>query len=416
MKNIRYEKTKITGIRRDTSTGIYYANKKYGGGRVFGGSLETTDLKTAEKKLHLRLAQLAEEQPEPPSALATEAAELTLGQLVELYLTRLKGGGYGKVDSKTIEKQEGQLKKPIRLIWSKVPELVAAKKNNFNALRPRDVAYDDLIAWRKYFTTPKATDEDYDEDQAPGCGYSADYFNKTVSILRRLFKLAIELGSIREKSSPVERLKPEPDQREEYKLPTAEKFAEILAYNDQGCHNWSSRHTRDLIEAVSWTGLRRGEARALKVEYVDLKAGVIRLPAKICKGCLGKKRGRNIPILPDARALFERLVRDAAQDGSIFYFNKTNDAGKFWLRAACKRAGWTEKFTLHSVRHYFATRCIEAGIPIPTVADWLGHNDKGKLLLTVYHHICQEHSLEIAKSLTGWKIEKATNIVPLKVA
>jgi integrase len=46
----------------------------------------------------------------------------------------------------------------------------------------------------------------------------------------------------------------------------------------------------------------------------------------------------------------------------------------------------------HDLRHLFATRCIEAGKDIPTVASWLGHKDGGRTAMMVYGHLRQTHS------------------------
>jgi hypothetical protein len=48
----------------------------------------------------------------------------------------------------------------------------------------------------------------------------------------------------------------------------------------------------------------------------------------------------------------------------------------------------------------FATRCIEAGVDIPTVSRWLGHVDGGALAMKVYGHLRRSHSQESAKLVT----------------
>ena len=51
-----------------------------------------------------------------------------------------------------------------------------------------------------------------------------------------------------------------------------------------------------------------------------------------------------------------------------------------------------ERITHHDLRHLFATRCIEAGVDIPTVSRWLGHVDGGALAMKVYGHLRRTHS------------------------
>ena len=52
---------------------------------------------------------------------------------------------------------------------------------------------------------------------------------------------------------------------------------------------------------------------------------------------------------------------------------------------------WILKITHHDLRHLFATRCIESGVDIPTVARWLGHKDGGALAMKTYGHLRNEH-------------------------
>jgi integrase len=48
----------------------------------------------------------------------------------------------------------------------------------------------------------------------------------------------------------------------------------------------------------------------------------------------------------------------------------------------------------------FATRCIEAGVDIPTVSRWLGHQDGGALCMKTYGHLRDEHSQREALKVT----------------
>ena len=59
-----------------------------------------------------------------------------------------------------------------------------------------------------------------------------------------------------------------------------------------------------------------------------------------------------------------------------------------------------EPLTHHDLRHLFATTCIESGVPIPTVAAWLGHQDGGALAMRVYGHLRNEHSLAEGKKVS----------------
>ncbi|MDR1093075.1 MAG: tyrosine-type recombinase/integrase [Clostridiales bacterium] len=43
------------------------------------------------------------------------------------------------------------------------------------------------------------------------------------------------------------------------------------------------------------------------------------------------------------------------------------------FQSICKKAG-LKGFCLHSLRHTFATRCLESGISLKVVQQWLGHS------------------------------------------
>jgi Phage integrase family len=65
------------------------------------------------------------------------------------------------------------------------------------------------------------------------------------------------------------------------------------------------------------------------------------------------------------------------------------------LASACAKAG-VPRIGHHDCRHMFTTRAIEAEIPIPTVARWLGHKDGGALLMRTYSHLLDAYSKAMA--------------------
>jgi integrase len=68
------------------------------------------------------------------------------------------------------------------------------------------------------------------------------------------------------------------------------------------------------------------------------------------------------------------------------------------LTAACAKVG-AVRMTYHDLRHLFATRCIEAGVDIPTLSRWLGHSDGGALAMRVYAHLRKDHSLAMGEKV-----------------
>jgi len=134
---------------------------------------------------------------------------------------------------------------------------------------------------------------------------------------------------------------------------------------------------------LAQTGMRINEARQLKWSHVDNDC--IRLPGAITKN----GRPRVIPFIPGVAQTLERLravsgVRVLPQSEC-----------KRSLVEACKLAA-VPRLSHHDFRHLFATRCIQSGVDLPTVARWLGHLDGGALLARTYFHLVDEHSKRMA--------------------
>jgi site-specific recombinase XerD len=69
------------------------------------------------------------------------------------------------------------------------------------------------------------------------------------------------------------------------------------------------------------------------------------------------------------------------------------------LTAACQEIG-IARLTHHDQRHLFTTRCIEAGVDIPTISRWLCHQDGGALLMKTYGPLRDEHSQTMAAKVS----------------
>jgi integrase len=148
-----------------------------------------------------------------------------------------------------------------------------------------------------------------------------------------------------------------------------------------------SEESADLIEFLAFTGLRIGEARA--VEWRDVQGDFLRVRG----GEEGTKSGRfrRVPIGRRVRALLDRRGGPGAQ-GGIFGMKSPREA----LANACRRLGMPH-LRVHDLRHVFATQAAEAGVDIPTLARWLGHNDGGILAMKTYGHVRDEHMERMGK-------------------
>lgn len=171
-----------------------------------------------------------------------------------------------------------------------------------------------------------------------------------------------------------------------------------------------------MIELLS--GLRMGEINALTTECVDLTRGVIHVQSTVCRGIGYRsyiKEGtksdegvREVPIAPELIPYLEDALENAKVDGNplglLLYDHKRDDVistkqvNDFFYRILDK-AGIMRRGQ-HALRHTFATRCIEAGVPAVTLKKWLGHNDI---------HITLDTYTNVFSGLTNDSISKLDN-------
>jgi integrase len=219
-------------------------------------------------------------------------------------------------------------------------------------------------------------------------------YNNTIALLRHVLAIAIEAGVLY--SNPAAVLKRAAIRGKQIALPSTDKFNALLA-EMRNAHSRYSSHCADFAAGLAFTGCRVGEAREISWRDVDFEAGeiVVRGDAKT-----GTKNWelRRVPLIPDARALFERMRSERPGDSLDAQVFRVRECQKS-LSRACQKVG-IDRITHHDLRHLFATRCIESGVDIPTVSRWLGHKDGGALAMKTYGHLRREHSIAQAQRVT----------------
>jgi integrase len=180
--------------------------------------------------------------------------------------------------------------------------------------------------------------------------------------------------------------------------PTLAQFHKILAQ----CHP----AVRNRILTLLVTGLRVGELQALGKSDVDLRAGFISV-AKQLSGPTKTGMARRVPIHPMLRPVLRKQL--AADDHELLFtaepsskypqgghhFNpkRLNDS----FKAAVHKAG-LKGFTLHSLRHVFASHSINNGTPERVVRAWLGHCDRS--VTGGYYHLTDAESYDFMNRLS----------------
>ena len=233
-----------------------------------------------------------------------------------------------------------------------------------------------------------------------GANRSATAFNHTISILRKLFQIGMEMGA--RYDDPAQFIKRASERPKRLTLPEPETFARFIAEVETGGSGFS-RPCADLIRFLAFGGFRKGEAANITWADCDFEKNEI-----VVRGDpeTGTKNWtiRRVPMIPDMRKLLERLKTENSGALPAHPVMSVRECQKAMDRAA-KTVGMA-RITHHDLRHLFATLCIESGVDIPTVSRWLGHKDGGALAMKVYGHLRDQHSVAMAQKVTFGKAFK----------
>ena len=140
-----------------------------------------------------------------------------------------------------------------------------------------------------------------------------------------------------------------------------------------------------------YSGMRMGEINALRKEDIDFANNVIHVRRTISRGfeyrdfinetTKTSAGNRDVPISKKLRSYLEKALANQKynDDNLIFYdYNKnsvisTSQVNNYYKRV-CDKIG-IPALGQHALRHTFATRCIESGIPAVVLKNWLGHTN-----------------------------------------
>jgi len=132
-------------------------------------------------------------------------------------------------------------------------------------------------------------------------------------------------------------------------------------------------YLKDIVQIALNTGMRQGEIFNLKWDWIDFDNNFISLPQTHTKS----KKERKIPLNQTVRKIL--MTRKLSSGGTDYVFmsplglNKNIRNVKWSYKTACKKAG-IDNLRFHDLRHTCATRLVESGIPLHTVAKLLGHS------------------------------------------
>jgi len=367
-----WEKTRLQNLVRHKS-GRYYA-RAFAGGKEVWKSLKTLHFSVAEA----RLAEfLKEHRARRNNGNGEVSAKMTFGEAAASHLQNLD--------------DNLRIKPRTRDYWRQRFAALIKSWPGLSETEIRRITQADCKKWASiYAKTASPTN-----------------YNNTVSLLRHVFNVAVEAGVLYSNAGAV--VKRAPLRGKEIALPSIDKFNALIAEMRAG-HGRNSINCADFASGLAFTGCRISEAREIAWRDVDFDAGEIVVRGDINTGTKNWEL-RRVPLIPDARALFERMRSEREGDPLDAKVFRVRECQKS-LDRACKNVS-ADRITHHDLRHLVATRCIESGVDIPTASRWLGHKDGGALAMKTYGHLRREHSLAQAQRVTFTPVStKQADVIP----
>ena len=164
-----------------------------------------------------------------------------------------------------------------------------------------------------------------------------------------------------------------------------------------------------------YTGMRLGEVCALKWMNINSKERMIRVRStmyrmknysigenKTCIVAAEPKSDRSVRDIPIPDFLIPLLQQLRSSDEMYILANNMNKyieprSLEYYFKSCIKKAGIAPA-NYHSLRHTFATRCVEAGVDIKSLSEILGHSNVSTTL-SLYVHSSFELKLENVNKL-----------------
>lgn len=155
------------------------------------------------------------------------------------------------------------------------------------------------------------------------------------------------------------------------------RLPKILSYEElnvffNACENYKYK---TIFMMIYGSGLRISEATNIRVEDIDSKN--MRIFVRD-----GKGERERYTVLPKAslemlRECYKRY-KPNHPEGYMFLNREGNplkvERLRVFFRRYRRKAGISEDFIVHSLRHSFATRLVEEGVPLVQVKELLGHS------------------------------------------
>ena len=195
-----------------------------------------------------------------------------------------------------------------------------------------------------------------------------------VEYVKTIFKYLVKKKYIL--FNPADRLEmPRREKRLPKNIPTIEEMRKIL--NKPDVNNVYGLRDKAVLELLYSTGIRRDELRKLNIYDIDLSEGYMRVQGK------GKKE-RVVPVGAVAIKWVEKYINEGREKikrdktTQALFLSQYGERISYTsiggiVRRYAEEAGY--KFSVHSIRHAFASHLMKRGAGLRYIQEMLGHNN-----------------------------------------
>ncbi len=158
----------------------------------------------------------------------------------------------------------------------------------------------------------------------------------------------------------------------------------------------------DIFLVSLYQGLRRGEALALNINDFDFEKKTLTINKSLnFKNEIDETKNiysnRVMPLFENTIRIVEKYKN---KQGRIFNYSQKQSAEIF--KKIIEANFQQKKYTPHSLRHTFITKCQEANIPLHIIQKWVGHNIGSKVTNQVYTHTRELAELENIEKMNNY--------------